>query len=140
MVLLITGHDNSNRSSYDSHSINDSTTYGENAIMYMPMNNRATYTSSGTKKKKKKSRKLKRNLKLKQSSPGVPPITCPYVDEAIRMIKELGEAYDQLRTTAIAEPLFDRRVELITETLEYIRAANETLRDNSLYWYNQFKK
>ena len=56
------------------------------------------------------------------------------------MIKELGEAYDQLRTTAIAEPLFDKRVELITETLEYIRAANETLRDNSLYWYNQFKK
>lgn len=80
----------------------------------------------------------KKTLKVKQSAPGVPSITCPYIDEVIRIIKELEDAHESLRVSAIVEPLFEKRAQLATDMLEYIRSSNETLRDNSLYWYKQF--
>tara|TARA_R110002110_G_scaffold135418_8_gene319490 strand:- start:339 stop:698 length:360 start_codon:yes stop_codon:yes gene_type:complete len=98
--------------------------------------NRLPRTEKKAVKKQKKARKA---LRTKLSAPGVPPITCPYIDEVIRVIKELEDGYEQLRTTSIPEPLFEKRAQLATDTLEYIRAANETLRDNSLYWYKQYK-
>ena len=78
-------------------------------------------------------------LQAKARSPGVPPNTCPYIDEVLRMLKEFEDAYDDLKLKSIAEPLIDKRFQLAQDILEYIRAANETLRDNSLYWYTKYK-
>ena len=112
--------------------------YNKPTTMYSPIN-RVKNTKRVKKNKKSKLKKADKELRVKLSAPGVPPITCPYVDEAIRMVKELEDAYDNLRATAIAEPLYEKRSQLLTDTLEYVRAANETLRDNSLYWYKQYK-
>ena len=112
----------SNRSSCDSRITNDRTSVQTPGVMYK------------TVKAKKKT------LKAKQSAPGVPSITCPYIDEVIRIIKELEDAHESLRCSAIVEPLFEKRAQLATDMLEYIRSSNETLRDNSLYWYKQFNE
>jgi hypothetical protein len=76
---------------------------------------------------------------LKKHSPGVPSNTCPYIDEAIRIIQEIEEAYSNFASTGISEPLFDKRCALAIEHLEYVRDANEVLRDNSYYWYTKCK-
>ena len=76
----------------------------------------------------------------KRLSPGVPANTCPYVDEVIRMLGELEDAYDGAVNSGEVEPLMEQRIQLAKDTLEYIRAANETLRNNSHYWYNKFKR
>ena len=76
---------------------------------------------------------------LKKESPGVPANTCPYIDEVIRIVHELQDSYDNLAATGVAEPLFDERCQIVVNSLEYVRHANETLRDNSYYWYNKFK-
>lgn len=78
-------------------------------------------------------------LQAKARSPGVPTNTCPYIDEVLRMLKEFEDAYDNLKLKAIPEPLIDKRFQLAQDMLEYVRAANETLRDNSLYWYTKYK-
>jgi hypothetical protein len=75
----------------------------------------------------------------KRMSPGVPANTCPYVDEAIRMLAELQDAYDNVSNTGEVEPLMSNRIQLAQDTLEYVREANEVLRNNSHYWYNKFK-
>lgn len=78
-------------------------------------------------------------LQAKARSPGVPPNTCPYIDEVLRMLKEFEDAYEDLRVKAIPEPLIEKRFQLAQDILEYVRSANETLRDNSLYWYTKYK-
>lgn len=86
------------------------------------------------------SKKRRAVVKRKKSSPGVPPNTCPYIDVTQTMIKDLVDAYDRLYTTGEHNPMVNRIGTHAEETLEYVRNANETLRDNSLYWYEQFKK
>ena len=76
----------------------------------------------------------------KKLSPGVPANTCPYVDEVIRMLGEFEDAYDNVQTSGEVEPLIEARIQLAKDTLEYVRTANETLRNNSHYWYNKFKR
>jgi hypothetical protein len=78
-------------------------------------------------------------LQAKAKSPGVPANTCPYIDEVLRMMKEFEDAYEDLRVKAVPEPLIDKRFQLAQDILEYVRTANETLRDNSLYWYTKYK-
>jgi len=76
----------------------------------------------------------------KASSPGVPPNTCPYIDVTITMIGDLVEAYERLYEKGEHSPVVDDIQRRAVDTLEYIRKCNETLRDNSLYWYNNYKK
>jgi hypothetical protein len=93
------------------------------------------------KKLSKSKRKLKEQTRLsaKSKSPGVPTNTCPYIDLAITMIGDLSEAYERLRTKGEHAPMIDEVQQHAIDTLEYIRKANETLRDNSAYWYNKYK-
>ena len=94
------------------------------------------------KKTKKLSRKDRESIRLsdKRSSPGVPPNTCPYIDMTKTMIDDMAEAYERLYENGEAQPKFDEIKKMVDDTLEYIRRANECLRDNSLYWYDKYKQ
>lgn len=93
------------------------------------------------KKQSKSKRKIKEQVRLsaKSNSPGVPANTCPYIDLVITMVGDLAEAYERLRTKGEHNPMVDQVQQHAVDTLEYIRKANETLRDNSAYWYNKYK-
>ena len=107
-----------------------------------------------TKDKKRRASKHKRNvgkrlnkkkreqlrMQKKASSPGVPPNTCPYIDQVQTMIADLQHAYERLRERGEHNPVVDEIATLANDTLEYIRKNNETLRDNSAYWYEQYKQ
>jgi len=86
------------------------------------------------------SKKQKKINDTKKSAPGVPTNTCPYIDHAIAIIEELQDMHDELYQKGTKVPMFERKVDMLKNTLEYVRSANETLRDNSLYWYNSYKK
>ena len=87
----------------------------------------------------KKQRELIRRSD-KASSPGVPPNTCPYIDMTITMVGDLLDSYDRLHEKGDHNPVVDDIHKRAVDMLEYIRKNNETLRDNSLYWYNKYKK
>ncbi len=91
---------------------------------------------------KKLSKREREHVRLedKRSSPGVPPNTCPYIDITKTMIDDMAEAYERLYENGEAQPKFDEIKKMADDTLEYIRRANECLRDNSLYWYNKYKQ
>lgn len=76
----------------------------------------------------------------KRSSPGVPPNTCPYIDIVKTMVDDMADAYERLYETGEHQPKFEDLKKMTDETLEYVRRANECLRDNSLYWYNKYKQ
>ena len=96
------------------------------------------------KSKVKKIKKTKREairLTAKSDSPGVPPNTCPYIDLVITMIKDISEAYDKMRTKGDHNPMVDKLEQQAIDMLDtYIRSSNETLRDNSAYWYEKYKE
>ena len=101
------------------------------------------------KKLSKKGKKRQRNNKVKQeqkrlenkaNSPGVPPNTCPYIDMVISMVSDLQSAYERLREKGEYQPMVDRIAEQTKDMLEYIRQSNETLRDNSAFWYEKYKE
>jgi hypothetical protein len=90
-------------------------------------------------KSKDKNRHTRTRMQAKANSPGVPPNTCPYIDLAITMVQDLNESYEKLRTSGHYNPMMDEITQHAQDTLEYVRKANETLRDNSAYWYNKYK-
>jgi len=67
----------------------------------------------------------------KDKAPKVPPNTCPYINFVQEIIEDHFK-YD--------DSVDEHRKTTLLETLEYIRKANETLRDSSKYWYDQYKK
>lgn len=79
-------------------------------------------------------------VEAKLHSPGIPPNTCPYIDVTQTMINDLQDAYDKMRETGQHNPLVDEIASRATDTLEFVRKSNETLRDNSSYWYNKYKQ
>lgn len=108
---------------------------------YGMISSRVKPKSHKRKRKKKFRKKLERaRLSMKRDSPGVPPNTCPYIDLVITMVQDISNAYDDLRTKDIHNPVVDCIEERAKDMLEYIRTNNETLRDNSLYWYNSYKE
>jgi len=96
-------------------------------------------TTNRIKKRLKKADKQKIRTRDKANSPGVPPNTCPYIDLVITMINDMHDAYERLRTSGEHQPKMDDIKTLAEDQLEYIRRANECLRDNSAYWYNKYK-
>tara|TARA_B110000858_G_C17509142_1_gene339564 strand:- start:44 stop:379 length:336 start_codon:yes stop_codon:yes gene_type:complete len=85
-------------------------------------------------------KKLDKIKKVKAGAPGVPPNTCPYIDLSITMINDITDAYERLRTKGETNPVVDKIQTNAVEILEYVRSVNETLRDNSLFWYEQYKE
>tara|TARA_R110002167_G_scaffold8580_4_gene39257 strand:+ start:2860 stop:3324 length:465 start_codon:yes stop_codon:yes gene_type:complete len=128
------------RRKYHSSRMNVTNPYDKPTMISLPTAKR--YEKSYEKIFKKKSNKHKterKRLKSKKNSPGIPPNTCPYIDLVQTMIEDLSIAYDKLYTKGEHNPVVDKIESNAKELLEYIRTNNETLRDNSLYWYNKYK-
>lgn len=91
---------------------------------------------------KRLNKKQREQIRLddKRNSPGVPPNTCPYIDMTKTMISDLFDSYVALYERGEQQPKVEEISALAHETLEYIRRVNETLRDNSHYWYTQYKQ
>ena len=102
--------------------------------------NRIKTRKKGHKKAKRQERNERERLNKKAQSPGVPPNTCPYIDVVITMVSDLQNSYDRLREKGEYNPCVDKISQHAQDTLELIRNANETLRDNSAYWYEQYKQ
>ena len=100
-------------------------------------------TKNRIKKKIKKS-KLNRKeiedtrLKAKHNAPGFPNNTCPYIDVTINMVTDLLDCYNRLREKGEHSPVIDELAQHAQDTLEFVRKSNESLRDNSAYWYNKY--
>ena len=92
-----------------------------------------------SKQRKNRQDKERERLDAKRHSPGVPPNTCPYIDMTKTIIDDLAAAYERLYEKGEHQPKFDDLKQLADDQLEYIRRANECLRDNSAYWYNKYK-
>ena len=101
-----------------------------------------TFREKSLKKMKKKanSKKQRAVTKKKAGSPGVPPETCPYIDVVQRMVKDMGAAYQTMYEKGEHNPMVHKLEEQALDVLEFIRSSNETLRDNSLYWYTEYKQ
>ena len=67
----------------------------------------------------------------KNLAPTIPTNTCPYIDFVQEIIKEVKDEHDC--------KLIQNKLDLAINTLEYIRESNESLRDSSRYWFNNFK-
>ena len=79
-------------------------------------------------------------LDKKRNSPGVPPNTCPYIDVVQTIIEQLHHSYDDLRDNNHHNPMTEDMAVEAKQILEVIRRMNETLRDNSVYRYKEYKK
>ena len=66
----------------------------------------------------------------KADAPETPTNTCPYIDFAKDIIKEIK---DETRNYFIGEKLL-----LLDSLLEYIRESNDSLRQSGEYWYRSF--
>lgn len=103
-------------------------------------------TMIATKKRFKTSNKQSKRLKEqtrqadKRNSPGVPPNTCPYIDMVKTVMDDMAVAYERLYEKGEHQPKFDDMKQLADDMIEYVRRANECLRDNSAYWYNKYKE
>ena len=75
-----------------------------------------------------------RFAKIKKDSPGVPPETCAYLDRIMEIVDDLSSlVVDEKKSVA------DELGSLIKNEIEYIRSANDTLRNSSKYWYDNHK-
>ena len=97
-------------------------------------------TKNRIKKTLKKADKLQIRTQDKRNSPGVPPNTCPYIDMVKTAMDDMADAYERLYERGEHQPKFDDIKQLADDTIEYVRRANECLRDNSAYWYNKYKQ
>ena len=89
--------------------------------------------------RKNRQDKERERLDAKRHSPGVPPNSCPYIDMTKTIMDDMAAAYERLYEKGEHPPKFDDMKQLADDMLEYIRRANECLRDNSAYWYNKYK-
>ena len=68
-----------------------------------------------------------------QVKPHIPPNTCPHIDRVIELIDEIEDNIND-------KELVDRSFEIMKAELEYIRRANELLRESSYHWYRKSKR
>lgn len=78
--------------------------------------------------------------RAKFNAPGFPQNTCPYIDLTITAVMDLLDCYNRLNEKGEQSPTVDTLAQHAQDTLEYIRKSNESLRDNSGYWYNKYKQ
>lgn len=67
--------------------------------------------------------------------PFVPPNTCPYIDRVIELVNDMEELNNNNN-----EDWNNTLATLIKAHLEYIRSANEKLRESGRYWHEECKK
>jgi hypothetical protein len=66
-----------------------------------------------------------------ENQPEIPPDTCAYIN----FIQEvLDQIKDQYRSKFLSS-----QIQLINDTLEYIRESNSALRSSGKYWKKQFE-
>ena len=116
----------------DLRHLNNPTNFNPGPYRIMPVKHKKRNTSG-------RKRREQTRLEAKSRSPGVPPNTCPYIDMVQTMIADLVMSYDDMKNNNHHNPLVENIGDRARDTLEYIRTANETLRDNSAYWYQQYK-
>ena len=63
--------------------------------------------------------------------PEIPPDTCPYINF-------IQEVLDQIKDKNKSQTL-NSQIQLINDTLEYVRDANSALRDCGKYWKKKFE-
>ena len=80
--------------------------------------------------------KLNKINKYKSKSPTCAGNTCKYID---LLIDVLDEEIKPLISDKDQDFFSEIQTQFVSE-LNYIRAANDTLRDSSKYWYSSFKK
>ena len=115
--------------------------YGEPNLYNHKLNGMYATTSTrnnGTRKPRKDYRKAKRVRKAKSNAPGVPQNSCPYIDLIIGVMSDLSEAYDRMYEKGNPTPMTDKTEQIGKDLAEQVRQMNDTLRDNSKYWYDQF--
>ena len=119
--------------------------FNTNTTAAMITKSRIFHTNKNKNKKKKKNSSISKKqreverIRVKSNSPGVPANTCPYIDLAITCINDLATAYERMRTKGEHNPMIDDIQQHAIDTLEFVRRSNETLRDNSAYWYSEYK-
>ena len=67
----------------------------------------------------------------KKSAPNVPGFTCPSINYAQEIIDQIANRGDDWAI---------KQASVITDLLEYVREANEELRNSSKYWYDKYKE
>ena len=115
----------------DLRHLHNTTHFNTGPYKHMPVKQKKSSTS--------RKRREHARAEAKSRSPGVPPNTCPYIDVVQTMIADLVTSYDDMKNNNHHNPLVENIGDRARDTLEYIRTANETLRDNSAYWYQQYK-
>ncbi|OUU16309.1 MAG: hypothetical protein CBC05_08945 [Crocinitomicaceae bacterium TMED45] len=66
---------------------------------------------------------------LKKGAPEIPTNTCAYIDFVLEILKEIKE---ESPSHQIGE-----KIDLIESHMEYLRYANQSLRDGGEYWYRE---
>lgn len=89
---------------------------------------------------KKPPKKVKAIKTVKAGAPGVPPITCPYIDFVQHGIGDIAAAFEDYHETGIYTPTTMGKKDLLITALETVRDHADALRSNSLYWYRQYKE
>jgi hypothetical protein len=69
--------------------------------------------------------------RAKLGAPDVPPISCPNIDYVLDVLEEEFDSDCAVSTARLA---------MVSNCMEYIRTVNDTLRESSLYWYEQYKQ
>jgi hypothetical protein len=62
--------------------------------------------------------------------PEVPPDTCPYINF-------IQEVLEQIKNKSKSETI-DSQIQLVNDTLEYIREANSSLRECGRFWKRKY--
>lgn len=70
------------------------------------------------------------NYLPKEEEPETPPDTCPYIDFIQQILDEIKSENESHFT--------ELRINLINDTLEYIRNSNDSLRKCGKYWKRQY--
>ena len=68
---------------------------------------------------------------LLEKAPEIPTNTCPYFDFVLKILEDIKE---ESTSHQIGE-----KIDLIESHIEYLRSANQTLRDGGEYWYYHCK-
>ena len=67
----------------------------------------------------------------KARAPAVPGNTCPSIDYVQEIIDQIANRGDDWA---------GKQAVVISDLLEYVREANEELRNSSKYWYDKYKE
>ena len=125
--------------SYFAHPHGGTRNNGHTMTATIPQKVKKAKKKLGKRNKSSKKRKEAKRLEDKANSPGVPPNTCPYIDMVITMVGDLQSAYERLQEKGEYQPMVHKVSQQAQDMLEYVRNSNETLRDNSAFWYEKYK-